>query len=82
MYISPFFIFMIVQKYVNQMKIPFFLRKTGVYHAAFYNSAWRIEQIDAFTGEDSKRIKRISDSTERNRKNEFINRLGKGISPA
>ena len=42
----------------------------------------RIEQIDAFTGEDSKRIKRISDSTERNRKNEFINRLGKGISPA
>ena len=56
--------------------------KTGVYHAAFYNSAWRIEQIDAFTGEDSKRIKRISDSTERNRKNEFINRLGKGISPA
>ena len=37
---------------------------------------------DAFTGEDSKRIKRISDSTERNRKNEFINRLGKGISPA
>ena len=54
--------------------------KTGVYHAAFYNSAWRIEQIDAFTGEDSRRIKRISDSTERNRKNEFINRLGKGIS--
>lgn len=33
------------------------LWKTGVYHAAFYNSAWRIEQIDAFTGEDSKRIK-------------------------
>ena len=42
--------------------------KTGVYHAAFYNSAGRIEQIDAFTGEDSRRIKRISDSTEKNRK--------------
>ena len=56
--------------------------KTGVYHAAFYNSAGRIEQIDAFTGKDSRRIKRISDSIGKNRKNEFINRLGKGISPA
>ena len=47
-----------------------------------YNSAGRIEQIDAFTGKDSRRIKRISDSIGKNRKNEFINRLGKGISPA
>ena len=39
-----------------------------------------LSKLNAFTGEDSKRIKRISDSTERNRKNEFINRLGKGIS--
>ena len=41
-----------------------------------------LSKLTTFTGEDSKRIKRISDSTERNRKNEFINRLGKGISPA
>ena len=41
-----------------------------------------LSKIDAFTGKDSRRIKRISDSIGKNRKNEFINRLGKRISPA
>lgn len=46
-----------MQRRLSKKEYGYVLLETGVYHAAFYNSAGRIEQIDAFTGKDSRRIK-------------------------